>query len=86
MEAGQDAAKLMSAKTYDIAIIGGGFAGTALAYYCSKAGASVLLLEADSICSGTSSACAGRAQIIESETDEYLELVLAGFARLQRAK
>jgi glycine/D-amino acid oxidase-like deaminating enzyme len=72
----------MNSKTYDIAIIGGGFAGSALAYYCSNAGASVLLLEAGSFCSGTSSACAGRAQIIESETDDYLDLVLAGFSRL----
>jgi glycine/D-amino acid oxidase-like deaminating enzyme len=72
----------MSIKTYDIAIIGGGFAGSALAYYCTEAGASVLLLEAGSICCGTSSACAGRAQIIESETDDYLDLVVAGFNKL----
>jgi glycine/D-amino acid oxidase-like deaminating enzyme len=74
----------MSFKTYDVAIIGGGFAGSALAYYCSNAGASVLLLEANSICSGTSSACAGRAQIIESESDEYLDLVLSGFEKLDQ--
>jgi glycine/D-amino acid oxidase-like deaminating enzyme len=72
----------MSIKTYDIAIVGGGFAGSALAYYCARAGASVLLLEAGSICCGTSSACAGRAQIIESETEEYLDLVVAGFNKL----
>ena len=72
----------MSIKTCDIAIIGGGFAGTALAYYCAKAGASVALLESGSLGSGTSAACAGRAQIIESESDSYLDLVLEGFSKL----
>jgi len=72
----------MSDNNYDIAIIGGGLAGTALAYFLTKDGAKVLLLEAGSICSGTSAACAGRAQIIESETPEYLDLVLAGLSRL----
>jgi len=74
----------MSVNTYDIAVIGGGLAGSALAYFLAKDGAKVLLLEAVSICSGTSAACAGRAQIIESETPEYLDLVLAGLSRLNR--
>lgn len=73
----------MPGTTCDLLIIGGGFAGTALAYYAAKLGADVLLLEAGSICSGTSAACAGRAQIIESETEDYLELVLAGFSKLE---
>ena len=73
----------MSVTTYDIAIIGGGLAGSALAYFFAKNDAKVLLLEAGSICSGTSAACAGRAQIIESETPEYLDLVLAGLSRLK---
>jgi sarcosine oxidase subunit beta len=72
----------MRGKTCEVLVIGGGLAGTALAYFLAKAGAEVLLLEAGSIGSGTSGACAGRAQLIESETEEYLGLVLAGFARL----
>jgi glycine/D-amino acid oxidase-like deaminating enzyme len=74
----------MPGKTCEVLIIGGGLAGTAVAYYLAKAGAEVLLLEAGSICSGTSGACAGRAQLIESETEEYLDLALAGFEELGR--
>ncbi len=69
--------------TDDILIIGGGFAGTALAYFLARAGAGVMLLEAGAIGGGTSAACAGRVQIIESETEAYLDMVLAGFTRLQ---
>jgi glycine/D-amino acid oxidase-like deaminating enzyme len=73
----------MPGKSCDLLIVGGGFAGAALAYYAAKSGAEVLLLEAGPICSGTSGACAGRAQIIESETEDYLDLVLDGFSRLE---
>jgi sarcosine oxidase subunit beta len=73
----------MKGITCDLLIVGGGLAGTALAYSAAKLGAEVLLLEGGSICSGTSGACAGRAQIIESETDQYLDLVLAGFSKLE---
>lgn len=66
----------------DVIVVGGGFAGILLAYNLSKAGAKVILLEAGLLGCGSSGACAGRAQIIESETENYLELVLAGFRRL----
>lgn len=69
--------------TTDILIIGGGFAGTALAYYLSKGGVSVTLLESGSLGSGSSAAPAGRTQIIESETEEYLGMVLSGIRRLE---
>jgi sarcosine oxidase subunit beta len=72
----------MTSKNFDFLIIGAGFAGCALAYYLTKTGASVLLLESKSICSGSSAACAGRAQIIESESKEYLELVKRGYSKL----
>lgn len=73
----------MGNKSYDFIIIGAGFAGCALSYYLSKSGAKTLLLESGDICSGTSAACAGRAQIIESETDEYLRLVINGISKFQ---
>jgi glycine/D-amino acid oxidase-like deaminating enzyme len=73
----------MPGKSCDLLIIGGGFAGTALAYHAAKAGAEILLLEAGELCSGTSGACTGRAQVIESETEAYLDLVLSGFSKLE---
>ena len=72
----------MPANGYDVAIIGGGFAGTAIAWQLSKRGYCVLLLEAHSLGSGTSGASAGRAQVAESHRGAHLDLVLAGLAQL----
>jgi sarcosine oxidase subunit beta len=68
---------------WDVIIIGGGFAGMALAYYASKQGAHCLVLEAGDLCRGSSGACAGRVQVIDSHPGKYLDLVLAGYNRLQ---
>ncbi len=67
---------------YDVIIIGGGFAGCALAYQFARAKVSTLLLESGHFCSGTSAACAGRAQIFDSETPRYLEIVKQGYSML----
>jgi glycine/D-amino acid oxidase-like deaminating enzyme len=73
----------MPSQSYDVLIVGGGLAGTAIAYELTRRGSRILLLEAHDLCSGTTGASAGRVQIIESETEDYLGLVLAGVRRLQ---
>jgi len=72
----------MNNNIYDIIIIGGGFAGCALTYQFSRAKQKTLLLEGGHICSGTSAACAGRAQIFDSETPDYLNIVKQGYSKL----
>jgi glycine/D-amino acid oxidase-like deaminating enzyme len=67
----------------DALIIGGGLAGITIAYELSQLGLKVILLEAKEICGGTTRACAGRAQVVESENEAYLDLVLSGLERLE---
>ncbi|RPI82837.1 MAG: FAD-binding oxidoreductase [Chloroflexi bacterium] len=56
-------------QSYDVIIIGGGFLGLSTAYQLARAGTRTLLLEARDIGSGTSAACAGRAQVCEGHLD-----------------
>lgn len=49
----------MKKQTTDVIVIGGGIIGTSIAYYLSRAGLKVSLLEKNGICCGTSSACDG---------------------------
>ncbi|MEA4908776.1 MAG: FAD-binding oxidoreductase [Chloroflexi bacterium] len=74
----------MPGNTSEFLIIGGGFAGTAIAYYLARAGSEVRLLEANRLGSGTSGACAGRAQVIDAHTEDYLDLLVAGFRYLSQ--
>ena len=76
----------MTGQNYDFIVIGGGLAGAAISYSLSAQKTRVLLLEAHDICSGSSGACAGRAQIFDCESEAYLDLVLTGFSKLQSLK
>jgi len=73
----------MTTEDYDIIVIGGGFAGLAIAYHLARRQVAVLLLEAGSLGSGSSGACAGRAQVSEGHRGRHMDLALAGLARLE---
>ncbi len=49
----------MANPTYDFAVVGGGIAGSACAYYLSRAGRTCLLIEADEVAAGASGFSAG---------------------------
>ncbi|WP_085522709.1 NAD(P)/FAD-dependent oxidoreductase [Tuberibacillus sp. Marseille-P3662] len=51
----------------DIVIIGGGIMGAAIAYYCSKAGLDITVLEKKELASGTSSRCDGNILAIDKD-------------------
>ncbi len=58
----------------DVLIIGGGIAGTSLAYYCAKEGASVALLERDRLASGTSGANQGNMSLHARSAGLFLDI------------
>ncbi|WP_163971868.1 NAD(P)/FAD-dependent oxidoreductase [Oceanobacillus halotolerans] len=51
----------------DVVVIGGGIMGAAIAYYCSKAGIDVTVLEKKELASGTSSRCDGNILAIDKD-------------------
>jgi sarcosine oxidase subunit beta len=75
--------QISSSDPWDVIVLGSGFSGSAIAYYCARLGARVLVLDSQDLASGSSSACAGRVQLIESHPGDYLDLVLAGHNQLQ---
>src|SRR5690625_4188268 len=54
-------------KHAEVAIIGGGIVGCAIAYYVSKAGIDCMLIEKNDIASGTSSRCDGNVTIVDKD-------------------
>ena len=67
----------MSSKSYEVAIIGGGIVGCAIAYYVAKAGIECILIEKNDIASGTSSRCDGNITIVDKDPgfDSLMSLV-----------
>lgn len=62
--------------SYDVAIIGGGVCGSAIAYYLAKAGTKVVLLEKGDLCSGTSGTNPGFCVLTYREDPLVLQLAL----------
>lgn len=54
-------------ENYDTVVIGGGVIGTSVAYYLSKKGAKVALVEKEDIASGTSGRCDGNVLIADKQ-------------------
>lgn len=73
----------MKTPSADVIVVGGGFAGLAVAWQLARRGASVLLFEASSLGGGASGACAGRAQVAEGPAGSHMDWVLAGLSRLE---
>lgn len=70
--------------TADVIVVGGGLAGLSITYQLTRLGVHPFLIEAGPLFSGTSGACAGRVQILDSHPGSYLDLVLSGFNYLRR--
>lgn len=54
-------------RSTEVAIIGGGIVGCAIAYYVAKAGIDCILIEKNDIASGTSSKCDGNISIVDKD-------------------
>lgn len=69
-------------RTWDVAVIGGGMIGLAMAYHLARRGARVVLLEQSDLARAASGANGGRAQVMEAHFGLNLRLVKMGHARL----
>ncbi|WP_044896005.1 NAD(P)/FAD-dependent oxidoreductase [Bacillus alveayuensis] len=67
----------MLKKTFEIIIVGGGIIGSAIAYYVSKSGLSVAVLEKNELASGTSSRCDGNILAIDKDPGFDSQMSLA---------
>lgn len=67
----------MNQETYEVAVIGGGIIGCAVAYYLSESGRDCILIEKNDIASGTSSRCDGNVTIVDKDPgfDSHMSMV-----------
>ncbi len=67
----------MSNKNYEVAVIGGGIVGCAVAYYIAESGLDCVLIEKNDVASGTSSRCDGNVTIVDKDPgfDSHMSLV-----------
>jgi sarcosine oxidase subunit beta len=67
----------MGKNNYEVAIIGGGIVGCAIAYYIAESGVDTVLIEKNDIASGTSSRCDGNVTIVDKDPgfDSQLSLL-----------
>ncbi|MEI3607419.1 FAD-dependent oxidoreductase [Pseudogracilibacillus sp. SE30717A] len=67
----------MSNKNYEVAVIGGGIVGCAVAYYVAESGLDCILIEKNDVASGTSSRCDGNVTIVDKDPgfDSHMSLV-----------
>src|SRR5690625_2992549 len=67
----------MNKKNYEVAVIGGGIVGSAVAYYLAESGLDCILIEKDEVASGTSSKCDGNVTIVDKDPgfDSHMSLV-----------
>jgi len=67
----------------DVVIIGGGLIGASVAYYLSKEGLSVVLLEKNRLASGSSGACSGKVWLGTKKEGLHLRLALMSLKLLK---
>lgn len=67
----------MSKNNVEVAVIGGGIVGSAVAYYIAESGLDCMLIEKDDVASGTSSKCDGNVTIVDKDPgfDSHMSLV-----------
>ena len=67
----------MTAKNFEVAVIGGGIVGCATAYYLAESGLDVVIIEKNDIASGTSSRCDGNVTIVDKDPgfESHMSLV-----------
>lgn len=67
----------MNTDHYEVAVIGGGIVGCAVAYYIAESGRDCILIEKNDIASGTSSRCDGNVTIVDKDPgfDSHMSMV-----------